>query len=253
MIGWPALLAARIEARAVVQVIGICGPQGSGKSTGARALAGMLEAKGLRTAILSLDDLYLARTERQRLAAEVHPLFATRGPPGTHDITLGLDVVAGLRARRPTRLPRFDKRRDDRVPQAEWRTVDAIDIVLFEGWCVGARPESAAALATPVNALEAREDGEGTWRRAANFALAKDYPPLWAELDALALLRAPDFATVVRWRQEQETEGAQAMTPAEVARFCQHYERITRAIDAEMPARADAVFTLDGGRHLLAP
>lgn len=251
MSGWPALLADRIGRRDRCQVIGICGPQGSGKSTGAKALAALLEAKGLRAAILSLDDLYRTKAERARLAAEVHPLFATRGPPGTHDVALGLATIAALRGGGPTKLPSFDKRADDRVPESEWPIVEAIDVLLFEGWCIGAQPEGEAALATPVNALEAKEDGEGIWRRAVNAALAGDYPPLWATLDHLALLRAPDFATVVRWRQEQEAKGARAMSPEQVARFCRHYERVTRHIDAEMPARADAVFALDGDRKVI--
>jgi D-glycerate 3-kinase len=250
MSGWPSILAARIEVRAEVQVIGLCGPQGSGKSTGAAALAGLLEARGLRTAILSLDDLYRTREERRRLAAGVHPLFATRGPPGTHDVALGRAVIAELRARRQTKLPRFDKARDDRLPKAEWPTVGAIDVLLFEGWCIGARPEPEAALMVPVNALEAEEDREGVWRGAVHRALADEYPPLWATLDLLALLRAPDFATVVRWRQEQEANGARAMSAEEVARFCQHYERTTKAIDAAMPAWADVVFSLDAERRL---
>jgi D-glycerate 3-kinase len=74
-------------------VLGLCGAQGSGKSTLAAALARMLARDGTRTAILSLDDIYLTRAERLQLAREVHPLFATRGAPGTHDVALGLATI----------------------------------------------------------------------------------------------------------------------------------------------------------------
>ena len=77
-------------------VLGICGAQGSGKSTLAEALAERLERDGLACAVLSLDDLYLTRAERERLARGVHPLLATRGPPGTHDTSLGIAVLDAL-------------------------------------------------------------------------------------------------------------------------------------------------------------
>lgn len=50
-------------------VLGLCGAEGSGKSTVAAALAHRFPG----TAILSLDDLYLPLDERRRLAREVHP------------------------------------------------------------------------------------------------------------------------------------------------------------------------------------
>src|SRR4051812_24782738 len=69
-------------------VAGLCGSQGSGKSTMALFLQVLLQDRGLKTAILSLDDLYLTLPERERLAADVHPLLRTRGVPGTHDVGL---------------------------------------------------------------------------------------------------------------------------------------------------------------------
>ena len=54
-------------------VVGICGSQASGKSTLTAVLAQLLEARGLRTAAISLDDLYLTRAERGDLAQRVHP------------------------------------------------------------------------------------------------------------------------------------------------------------------------------------
>ena len=154
-------------------IIGLCGAQGSGKSTLAEAMRRALVASGVTTAILSLDDLYLTRAERLALAPDVHPLFATRGVPGTHDIALGQAIFAALDRGEPVRLPRFDKALDDRAAESVWPSVEPpLDVLLFEGWCVGARPEEAAMLATPINALEAEEDDDGIWRRAANDALA---------------------------------------------------------------------------------
>ena len=249
-------LAARILARAARRpakpwIVGLCGPQGSGKSTLAASLRCLMEVRGARVAVLALDDLYLGRAERMALAQRVHPLLATRGVPGTHDVTLGLDLLARLRGARPVALPVFDKARDDRLPEAAWQSVPApLDVLLFEGWCVGARPQAEPALIEPVNALEREEDPQGIWRRYVNAALAGDYQRLFAPLDELVLLQAAGFEQVYAWRLEQERtlrerlqrEGrdvAATMDAAQMARFVSLFERLTRHILAEMPQRAD--------------
>lgn len=256
-------LAARIDAlRARLGrpvVIGLCGSQGSGKSTMAAFLQGLLEVEGRMVAVLSLDDLYLSRVERRKPARTRHPLFATRGVPGTHDVALGEQTLQAL-TRNGTpgaaRLPRFDKATDDPFPQAAWPVrATPVDVVLFEGWCVGAQPQAAWALEPPVNALERDEDAAGVWRRTVNAELAGPYQALFGRLDALVLIQAPGFEQVIAWRSLQEAklaarlaalgEAGRTIVLAEIARFIQHYERLTRHILAEMPARADAVIPLD--------
>ncbi|HEX4847424.1 MAG TPA: kinase, partial [Novosphingobium sp.] len=101
-------------------VLGLSGSQGSGKTTLVAGLEQALEAQGLRVARLSLDDLYLTRAERIALGQSVHPLLATRGVPGTHDVALGLEVIAALERGKAAALPRFDKGRDDRADPATW-------------------------------------------------------------------------------------------------------------------------------------
>lgn len=236
-------------------VVGICGAQGSGKSTLAAHLAERLGGAGLRLATLSLDDLYKTRSERQRMAREVHPLFATRGVPGTHDVALGLDAIAALERGEAAPLPRFDKGADDRAPRAAWPLAPAgTQVLLLEGWCVGARPQ--ADVSEPVNALEAQEDPSGLWRSHANAALAGEYQHLFARIDLLVLLAAPGWEVVAKWREQQEAElrakgGAAVMNPAAVSRFIQHYERLTRWILEEMPMRADLTVRLGENREVL--
>jgi D-glycerate 3-kinase len=251
-------MAARIVDSGRPLVVGVTGPQGSGKSAAAGALALLLQARGLRTAVLSIDDLYLTRDARQRLAAEVHPLFATRGVPGTHDAVLGIEVMDALFRAGEIAVPRFDKAADDRRPLADWDFVTGpVDAILFEGWCVGARPQPDAALAAPVNELERTRDPDGAWRRYANAELAGPYQTLFGRVGFQALLRAPSFDAVLGWRLEQEhklreREPGKGQTDAEIAVFIQHYERLTRWIDAEMPARANAVVQLGAGRDVVA-
>jgi D-glycerate 3-kinase len=239
-------------------ILGLCGAQGSGKSTAASLLQSRLEASGTQTAVLSLDDFYLPREARRRLADTVHPLLATRGPPGTHDVGLGLQVLDALGDGRAVRLPRFDKAHDDRCPPAAWAPVDRrVELIIFEGWCVGALPQPPGELSAPINALERLEDADGRWRRWINGQLAGAYRDLFGRLDALVLLAAPDVSVVARWRTEQEhalsarSGGTAIMTDAQVERFVQHFERITRHILHEMPSRADLVLRLDEERRVV--
>jgi D-glycerate 3-kinase len=258
----PALLAAALELldaarpnRTMPLVLGVCGAQGSGKSTLAAALQERLALEGRAAAVLSLDDFYLTREERARLAREVHPLFATRGVPGTHDVTLALDTLAALDCGDAAPLPRFDKAHDDRESSACWPIAPRnCEVVLFEGWCVGARPQAERALVEPVNALERDEDPDGIWRRAVNAALGEGYARLFARIDALLLLAAPGFDVVYGWRREQEQalrrRTSTGMDDAALERFVAHYERLTRHILAEMPGRADVTVRLDSERRV---
>jgi D-glycerate 3-kinase len=256
--GLPELLAARIAAAkgAHSLVVGIAGPQGSGKSTLAARLPDLLAARGLRAVVLSLDDIYLTKADRQRLADKVHPLFDTRGVPGTHDVVLGANTMMDLRQAGATRMPRFDKGRDDRVDASVWPSAEGpFDVVLFEGWCVGARPQADAELAGPINELERTRDPDGVWRRAVNGYLDSSYYYLFGGIRFQVLLRPPSFETVLGWRREQEHEliarTGQGQTDAELAQFVQYYERLSRHIDAEMPGRAEVVAQLDEGRRVL--
>jgi D-glycerate 3-kinase len=245
-------------------VAGLCGTQGSGKSTMAAFLKVLLEAQGLTTAVLSLDDIYLTLPEREALARDVHPLLKTRGVPGTHDTGLGvalMDILADGPAE--VSMPRFDKAQDTRADASVWPRVQApVDVILFEGWCVGARPQDEAALAQPVNALERDEDADGAWRRYVNERLKTDYAALFGRIDVLAMLQAPGFEAVFAWRSLQEQKladkvaregltGTRVMGPDEIRRFLMFYQRITEALLAEMPARADILMPMTADHRIL--
>lgn len=239
-------------------VVGINGAQGAGKSTLCKFLEALLVEHNQRSATLSIDDLYLTRAERGRLAREVHPLLATRGVPGTHDPAIGLKIIEDFRAGRDLELPRFDKSVDDRCPEPE-RIKGPLQVLLFEGWCVGAKPQNEAALAAPVNALEAEEDPDLVWRRYVNEALDRGYKPLFEELDMLVMLKVPDFAAVRRNRALQEDKlrardpaATGLMDEAALTRFLDQDERLTLHMFEEMPARADVLIEIDRDQRPVA-
>lgn len=233
--------------------IAIVGAQGSGKTTLARAAA---QAHG--AAQISIDDVYLTRAEREAMARDVHPLFVTRGPPGTHDLDLLSGLMDQLSEAGPTddvHLPDFDKRGDDRLPQDRWRpTRGRPSAILIDAWCLGAVAEHPAALERPLNALEQRDDPDGAWRRAVNGFVGGAYAEFAAGLDAILFLKAPGFEVVLDWRCQQEADllgVAPSDLPdverARLADFIQYFERITRRMLAGGVA-ADVTVSLDRNR-----
>ncbi|MFT7221999.1 MAG: D-glycerate 3-kinase, partial [Candidatus Azotimanducaceae bacterium] len=106
----------RSERKQAPLKISVTGAQGSGKSTLAGMLAiVLLEGFGVTTNVISLDDFYLSKADRLRLAANVHPMLSTRGVPGTHDIAWLSDVLDAHRKSVSTQCPVFNKATDDRV------------------------------------------------------------------------------------------------------------------------------------------
>lgn len=247
-------------------VLGINGAQGAGKSTLFNLIEVILsEGFGLKVVGFSLDDLYKTRAEREELAKTVHPLLLTRGVPGTHDVQLGIDILRSLKKgdpEQPTKIPVFDKSIDDRCSDAVWQEwLGPADVIVFEGWCVGALPQEHALLEASVNSLEANEDTDNAWRSYVNEQLAGSYQTLFGMIDTLVMLKVPSMESVYEWRSLQEkkladrvryifdtqqpTDHLRIMNEAEINRFIQHYERLTRHMLAEMPTRADVTLMLN--------
>jgi D-glycerate 3-kinase len=247
-------------------IIGINGCQGSGKSTLADYLCTVVAEKyHLATVALSLDDFYLTKAERIKLARKIHPLLAQRGVPGTHDVNLAIDTISSLASGNKALITRFDKSMDDRVPEANSETITGhIGLIVIEGWCFGAKPQAPNSLIEPVNHLERSEDPDGVYRDYVNTALATQYPQLFELVDSTAMLRAPSFKTVFQWRLEQEQKlieklrstktdpaSVSTMSDQEIRRFIQNFQRITEHCLEEMPTRVDHLFQLNAARQIV--
>lgn len=238
-------------------VVGINGAQGSGKSTMTAVLAIILKhCFGHRVATLSIDDLYLRKEERNRLATSIHPLLKTRGVPGTHDVQMGVAMIDKLITESgEVAVPRFDKSLDDRADEAVWPCYQTpVDILLFEGWCIATPPQSQDQLLIPMNELEAAEDREGSWRRFVNEKLACDYQQLFDKINAVVFLKAPGLASITQWRGRQEIKtfkSGEGMNVQQLTRFIQHFERLTRQSMERLPALADVVLELDGNQKII--
>jgi len=237
-------------------LVGLNGSQGSGKSTLCELLKWILAAAfDCHACIISIDDLYLPKAAREELGKEVHPLLATRGVPGTHDIPLGLTLLNNLIKAQPgdeIEIPRFSKAADDRLPAADWDFVTApVDMILFEGWCVGATPQAEKELLTPINTLEEKEDDDGSWRRYVNGQLSGPYHELFSQIDLQLMLQIPSWEMVYYWRNRQEQQlaakqsGAGVMGEVALQRFIMHYERLTRHQLQALPENSDLILCLN--------
>lgn len=228
----------------------ISGAQGSGKTTLAANLQQALTQKGLRCGVVSLDDYYLSPNERQKLAEQVHPLLSQRGVPGTHHISrLQQDLAAHL-AGQPLALPRFDKALDDVVADVP---LSRYDVLIIEGWCLGALPQSPEQLAFPVNELD-RLPAAAHWRSFQNEQLQHFYLPLWPLLQPMVYLQAPDWPTVCMWRQQQEAalwrQRGVGMDKAALLNFMLPFQRWTEAMLCGQLARPVQILALDQNRTI---
>ncbi|HEY9297301.1 MAG TPA: glycerate kinase, partial [Phormidium sp.] len=208
---------------------GILGGQGTGKTTLAAILTLILKHLGYQTLSFSIDDLYKTYAQRQELQ-KLDPRLIWRGPPGTHDVELGIKVLNQLRQQEtPVEIPRFDKSAwqgagDRTTPEI----VEKVDIVLFEGWFVGVRPidpttfDSAPPPIVTLSDAPSEPLRERTFARDINFKL-QEYVPLWQLLDRLIVLYPVDFRLSMQWRKQAEQEmiaaGKTGMTNEAIEQF----------------------------------
>ncbi len=237
------------------KIIGLSGGQGAGKSTITSILKLIFKKKySLDLCVFSIDDFYKTKSERIRMSKEIHPLFATRGVPGTHDIKLLNKVIQKLKKKKfnSVLIPKFDKSKDDRFKKTKWQKINKRPhIIILEGWCVGAIQQKKSELLRPINTIEKKFDKRLIWRNKVNNLLKKEYKKLFNKLDKLVYLKVPDFNHIFKWRllQEQKlkltSKSKKTMSKTQIKEFIMFYERITKHMMKNFSKISDLTVFLD--------
>ena len=229
--------------------LGLAGAPGTGKSTLARLLGALRAQTARPCVVLALDDYYLGRLERERLARR-QPLMRQRGVPGTHDFGRLLEdmhrLQSGLEGR--VRLPRFHKGQDEQDIRGQHLILTGeVPDLIIEGWCVGLPAQNADALQEPVNAWEAEHDAEQQWRTQVNRKLAQYSAALNSRMDRRWAILAPDWNCILEWRwwQEQQRQKRLLESPEAVADFLARFQRLTQHLQSTAADWADLLITLD--------
>ena len=241
-------------------IVGLTGGQGSGKSTISSILKIVLkEGFNLNTVIFSIDDFYKTSKQRKKMSNRISPLFLTRGVPGTHDTTMLYNCLKNLKKInfKNFSIPKFDKSNDDRSPKKYWQKVKKkADIVIFEGWCVGAIPQKNKDLIVPINILEKEKDKKRIWRNYVNKELKTNYKKIFKLIDTTIFLKVPSFEHVYKWRLLQEkklskiSKGKKIMTKKEIKNFIMFYERLTKYMLKHLSNKVQFLINVDTKHRL---
>jgi len=244
-------------------IVGLSGGQGSGKTTISSIISIILRKYfKLDVFTISIDDFYKTRKERFLLSQKIHPLLQTRGVPGTHDMKIMLNFFKRVKIKkfRPLRLPKFNKAVDDRCNKKLWYLIKRRpDVIIFEGWCLGAKAEKYSTLVKPLNSLEILNDKKLTWRKFVNKQLQSKYKQLYDQLNCLIYLKSKNFSLLKKWRIKQEEKlrlknkrfnNHKIMNNKEVINFMQTYQRVTQNMYKNVPKYASIILYLNSNHQI---
>ena len=243
--------------------VGLAGGQGTGKTT-TSSLIKIILSKYFKLDVfrISIDDFYKTRKERISLSKRIHPMLLTRGVPGTHDINMMLNFFKKSKSKKFKRLklPIFNKAIDDRFSKKHWYDLKKKpDVIIFEGWCVGAKSEKNNTLKKTINSMEKTKDQKQIWRKYVNDQLKSKYKKLYSQLDCLIYLKAKDFSLLQKWRLKQERKlwvkskknlNTKIMSKDNVLTFMQTYQRVTQNMFKYTPKYASVIINLNSNHQI---
>ena len=243
--------------------VGIAGGQGTGKTT-ISSLIRIILIKYFKLNVfrISIDDFYKTRKERTSLSKRIHPMLLTRGVPGTHDINMMLNFFKKSKSKKfkSIKLPKFNKAIDDRFDTKKWHNIKVKpDVIIFEGWCVGAKPEKNNSLKKTINSMERTKDQKQIWRKYVNQQLKLKYKNLYSQLNCLIYLRAKNFKLLQKWRLKQERKlwlnskkksNLKIMNKKDIFNFMQTYQRLTQNMFRYMPKYASIILNLNNNHQI---
>ena len=243
--------------------VGLAGGQGTGKTTVSSLVKIILEKYfKLKVFKISIDDFYKTRKERNSLSKRIHPMLMTRGVPGTHDINMTLSFFKKTKNKNFKKmiLPSFNKAIDDRFSKKYWYKINQKpDVIIFEGWCVGAKAELNKTLKKPINSMEKINDKKLVWRKYVNLQLRNKYKELYSQLNCMVYLKAKNFNMLQKWRLKQERKlrlktkkvsSHKIMSKKNVINFMQTYQRITENMFKNTPKYASIVINLNSNHQI---
>ena len=244
-------------------IIGLAGGQGAGKTTISSILSLILKKYfKLNVFKISIDDFYKTRNERKKLSEITHPLLMIRGVPGTHDYKTIKDFFKKVKKKKfyHLTLPRFDKSRDDRFQKKLWYKINSKpDVIILEGWCVGAKAQKKSELVRSINSLEKAKDPDLVWRNYVNIQLKRHYKNLFKQINEIIYLRANNFKMLQKWRIKQEKtlwlksknkRNLRIMNRGDIINFMQTYQRITQSMFKDAPKYASIVMKLNSNHQI---
>ena len=243
--------------------VGLAGGQGTGKTTISSIVAIILRKYFKKNVFkISIDDFYKTRKERKNLSKKIHPMLMTRGVPGTHDVQIMLDFFKKAKSKnfKKMKLPSFNKALDERHSIKNWYKINLKpDVIIFEGWCVGARPETNKTLKKPINSLEKANDQKLIWRKYVNQQLKTKYKKLYSQLNCMIYLKAKNFSLLQKWRLKQEHKlwlktkkksSHKIMSKGDVINFMQTYQRITQNMLKYAPKYSSIILNLNRNHQI---
>jgi D-glycerate 3-kinase len=189
-------------------------------------------------------------------------MLLTRGVPGTHDIDMMLKFFKKVKNKKFKRLklPTFNKAIDDRFNKKRWYDLkEKPDVIIFEGWCVGAKAEKNNTLNKTINLMEKNKDKKKIWRKYVNQQLKSKYKNLYSQLNCLIYLRAKNFNLLQKWRLKQERKlllnskknsKLKIMNKEVVLSFMQTYQRVTQNMFKNMPKYASIILNLNSNHQI---
>ena len=244
-------------------IIGLAGGQGSGKTTISSILTLILKRYfKLNVCKVSIDDFYKTRKDRKLLSKTKHDLLMTRGVPGTHDVNLLLNFFKKIKSKnfKTLQIPTFNKAIDDRCSKTLWQKINTKpDVIIFEGWCVGAKAQTNSQLKKPINSLEKFYDQDVKWRSYVNNQLKTKYKTLFKHLDGLLYLKAKNFNLLKKWRLKQERKlwvqkknkkNLKIMSSEDVINFMQTYQRITQQMFKDALKGSSIIMNLNSNHQI---
>ena len=235
--------------------LGLSGGQGSGKTTTAKILKIILKKFFKRKIfIISIDDFYKTKKNRIIMSKKIHSLLKIRGVPGTHDINIIKEFFNYTKNKifKNIKLPKFDKSTDDRLNKKYWINIKKKpEIVILEGWCVGAKSQKKSLIKKSINTLEKYEDPNCVWRKYVNKKLRNEYKKVFAMIDNYIFMKVPSFQMAFKWRVLQEKKLRKKshlikkiMSYGEIKRFVMFYERITLQMIKDLSKSSSVVILL---------